>query len=50
MKNFTNAYLQLERYAVTDLVVYEHSKRGNRKEINTPDFKCLGNITFFFFF
>lgn len=42
MKNITNAYLQLERYAVTDLVVYERSKCGNMKEINTLDFKCLG--------
>lgn len=39
MENITNAYLQLERYAITDLVVYERSKCGNMKEINIPDFK-----------
>lgn len=36
--------------ALTDGVVYERSKGGNMKEINSPDFKCLGFIFFIFFF
>lgn len=42
MKSITNAYLQLEMCGIADLVVYERSKYGNMKEINTPHFKCLG--------
>lgn len=42
MQNITNAYLQLEMCGIADLVVYERSKYGNMKEINTPHFKCLG--------
>jgi len=42
VENLANAYLQGERCAIADLVVYEHSKCGNGKEIDTPDFQCLG--------
>lgn len=40
MKNITNAYLQLQRCAYPDLVVYEHGKYGNVKETCMIDFKC----------